>query len=506
MLYILLTLASFQNPVPRPDSSEIMKVLEGLHSPFKDVEFVCEGETKWLVDTTDLFRGVPDRQSGRFQGAYAYRDDGAAYWDSYFKPFDSRRILSTILSLNSTIVVRQSFVLLTVRAGTNPLTSDPVLPTMGLHSSPQLFIYLGYWRRIGYSTKDIEIESIDWDEVNGNRALRLTVNEYPNVSPKSPPANKVRSKYWIDLKRGGHVLKHERYRGSNLIGRTDKVVLASLQSSRGQQIWLPIHAEFDTFWWLKGYSETPLFHETYNVVRGSVVLNSGLTDERFSVEWKGHKAETAQLKRARQEFASTPRAPETPRLRTDPAGVPGIPRAAARGSGPPGQATRRISFLAAWMGFGHRSPGESGRSWRRHSHRRFHHEASRFMNGIVTSRLTRCAALFWITSSYGPGAWADEIVRPLTSRNTIVGRSPWTRCSRSKAEQPTSTPCEHDCPPRSTGTFDGRAQRCYRACGISLVGIKLSATPAPDRPVLVFLNRDEHGHFLVVRPWVIPAS
>ena len=256
MLHILLMLASLQNPEPSLDGNEIMKLLEGLHAAIKDFEFVCEGETKWVVDTTDMFRDAPDNQSGLFQGVYAYRQDGAAYWDQYFKPFDPRADFqhNTFAQLKG----RQSKVYRIPDRGSrfHAVQVGRGSPTeLGSPFSPQIFIYLGYWRRLGYSTTDIEIESLDWDDVDGNRTLRLIINEYPHprVSASKCAPAKLWSKYWIDLKRGGHVLKHERYRGSNLIARMDKIALASMRSPDGQQIWLPIQGEFDTYW---GFPDT----------------------------------------------------------------------------------------------------------------------------------------------------------------------------------------------------------------------------------------------------------
>jgi hypothetical protein len=40
-----------------------------------------------------------------------------------------------------------------------------------------------------------------------------------------------------------------------------------------------------------------------------------------------------------------------------------------------------------------------------------------------------------------------------------------------------------------------------RACGLVLIGVRLrKRNHAPDRPALVYLQREDHGHFLVVRP------
>jgi hypothetical protein len=39
-----------------------------------------------------------------------------------------------------------------------------------------------------------------------------------------------------------------------------------------------------------------------------------------------------------------------------------------------------------------------------------------------------------------------------------------------------------------------------RSCGLELMGIRLPHSGVPDRPALVYLERDGHGHFVVVRP------
>ena len=40
-----------------------------------------------------------------------------------------------------------------------------------------------------------------------------------------------------------------------------------------------------------------------------------------------------------------------------------------------------------------------------------------------------------------------------------------------------------------------------RSFGLTLTGVKFSqSSRAPDRPALVFLKQDDHGHFLIVRP------
>lgn len=297
-------------------------MLERLHSPFKDLQFVCEGETRWVVDTGDMYREAPDSLSGRFQGTFAYRQDGAVIWDVYAKPFDTRAEFrhDTYAQLGG----RSSKVFRTPdrRSLREPVQEGSGSPgILGAPISPQLFFYLGYWRSRGYSSGRLQVDSVEWDETDGNSTLHLKIDETPQSIPKGRSLAKVRSEYWLDMKRGGHVLLHERYRDSRLIARTHRVLLQDFKSPGGQKLWLPVHAEFETFWWLKGFSDTPLFREIYDVVLGSVVLNAGLSDERFSVRATERNASSPLLRGIRSQFDATPPRPQPPRQRTDPAGI-----------------------------------------------------------------------------------------------------------------------------------------------------------------------------------------
>jgi len=61
---------------------------------------------------------------------------------------------------------------------------------------------------------------------------------------------------------------------------------------------------------------------------------------------------------------------------------------------------------------------------------------------------------------------------------------------------------ESHLPPRErTGRSMSDLRDTARAFGLTLTGVKLTRSDrAPDRPALVFLRREDHGHFLVVRP------
>jgi len=314
---IFLSMISFQVSGPRLDGEELMRLLEGLHSEVRDFELVYEGEIRDAETAPEELKkiGSPRRQCS-FQGSYAYRSvDGAAYLDLFEKRLDPTQddIRSTYAQLRG-----KSFEL--VRS---PDQKGSRLPSIGqtgpvgafgFPGSPERFLYMRQWRSIGYSIGGAGYECEGWEEIDGNAVLRISID----YAPKAPW--RVIWRYWIDLKRGGHVLREEMRKGADLWWRLDGVQLARVKAGTGKEIWFPVRAEFDSFLFGTKVQASPVLHESYRVVQGTLVFNRGLPDERFSIEWKGHRAETATLKKAAEEYRSTPKLALS-RLRTDPARV-----------------------------------------------------------------------------------------------------------------------------------------------------------------------------------------
>ena len=272
-----------------------MKVLEGLHADIRDFELVCEGEIR-DAETAPAglkLEGSPLRQAS-FQGSYAYRAvDGAAYLDLFKKHFDPGQadLRTTYAQLKGTssevaraLDSRGSGVpIIKQIRGVGSLTSLP----------PERFLFLRRWRGLGYSFDGQGYKCEGWEEIDGNPVLRFSIDN----APKSPNARHVVFHYWIDLKRGGHVLRVEMRMGPDLWWRLDGVQLARVKLGAAKEIWFPVRAEFDSFLFNRKVLQSPVFHESYRVVQGTLVFNRGLPDERFSIEWKGHQAETPASRR-----------------------------------------------------------------------------------------------------------------------------------------------------------------------------------------------------------------
>lgn len=315
MLHALLVSLLIVGQTPPMDGEQLMEVLRGLHAGIQDFQLVCEGRVECPAADSEAER---QKWESRFQGTYAYRAaDGAAYLDLYTKRASSE---ASFLRKTCASVKAKRFES-TLSSDQKHLAFGPVegvgAPRVftGI-GSPERFIYINLWLQMSYSFHRYGYLFKGWEDVDGHPAVHVIVDE----NPKSVEANKFTSHYWIDLGRGGHVIKKEFYQGAKMWYRLHEVRLALVPAGRGKEVWFPLQATMDTF--LRGTEilQTPVFHEIYYVVSGTLVLNQGLGDERFSINWKGPVARSEAFDRIARDYRASPSRPiAVPR--TDPVGV-----------------------------------------------------------------------------------------------------------------------------------------------------------------------------------------
>ncbi|MGC8642607.1 MAG: hypothetical protein ACP5XB_22345 [Isosphaeraceae bacterium] len=297
---------------------QFMRVLRGLHSDIHDVEFLCEGTvTRMSVPSESGAVGTTETWN-RFQSRYAFREDGAEYLDLYARhPDPSNFLHRRIAQLRGALADTREYPdmkgVSSLRRRENASTG-----TCTFEGSPERFLKLWYWRQLDYSVARIEFTHEGWEEIGGTPTARINIDEFP----KNHVPYKKWSRYWVDLEHGGHVVRHEHYWGSNLVFRVHNVVLAPVLDEQKRRLWFPTHAEFDSFADGVGkYRRTPVFHECYDVVNGSLVLNRVLPDSRFSLDWKPPRPDSDGLAKGRKDFKATPMKPPPQPLSNDPVSV-----------------------------------------------------------------------------------------------------------------------------------------------------------------------------------------
>ncbi len=129
----------------------------------------------------------------------------------------------------------------------------------------------------------IRYEFVGWEEVEGHKCAVVNFFGILKATGERVWANT----YWLDLERGGHALKVEKYAEGQLAARTFDIRLAEVETVDGKTVWFPISGSYETFGnGLFTYSKNPVTRQTYEVLRGSLRINQSLKDARFTLDWK----------------------------------------------------------------------------------------------------------------------------------------------------------------------------------------------------------------------------
>jgi hypothetical protein len=152
--------------------------------------------------------------------------------------------------------------------------------------------------------KDLGAESID-----GRHCVRIEFDAVVGA----PPDQAIRSRYWVDLERGGHPLRVEHRREDRLLSRI-QIRLANCDADDRPKVWFPIEGWMESFAFNDQYSTSALFKETITIVPSSLRINQNLPDSVFQIDSNGGVTDTTNLARVKDEFLHPP---PKPKLRTD---------------------------------------------------------------------------------------------------------------------------------------------------------------------------------------------
>ena len=271
-----------RQPITRED---LIDVLKAAHADLRDVEFIYEGGI-WSHQNPDWHRVPPQlrrsstppepglRQS--FQARFAYRSDGVAHLDLYTwgEPEDSSREVS--LLLGDGILHRQAFYPGGGPAGVSSSEPGWIGGLFGSYLPLNLHLHL---RLVGLLQQPWwEYEFGGWEEVDGRDCLVVKLHRGPNHSATDT--------FWIDLERQGHPLRYEDTVGSKLIHRITDVVLRQTRTRDSKTVWFPVKCRHLRYEDLFTVVKTPVSETDYGVVRETLLINQGLGDERFSLDYQ----------------------------------------------------------------------------------------------------------------------------------------------------------------------------------------------------------------------------
>lgn len=309
-----LSLVSHQEP--NIDGPRLASILKTLHDKLQDVEFLWEATTE-LVDVETLAKPNSNQYDNTSQSSYAYRNkDGATYLDHLEKPSDPnksplrmRRVILNGKMEKSTTSSDQPKGFGGVRKETaNP--GSAMVP-----GSPERIFDYARWREFIRKPDIWGVKFIGWEDIGGHRCAHVDIDYTPGAPVPS------RLNVWVDLERDGHILKQEFSHKNNLWFRVDQVSLAQFPLPKGGQIWLPTGGVFNSFAQAGTYKEDPVLRESHHLVRGSLRLNQGLRDDRFSANWPGEVRLNSNMSGGKGSTSTAINSLSNPQERIDPEGV-----------------------------------------------------------------------------------------------------------------------------------------------------------------------------------------
>ena len=137
---------------------------------------------------------------------------------------------------------------------------------------------------------------------------------YPGeTTPKEKTVSEV---FWVDLNRGGHVVRHERrMQGENVAGLTT-VRLRRFEPRPGKFVWLPGSGRVESRLSSSKdrkliYHTTPIWYETYDLLPPNLRIDQGVKDEAFSVRPRTGDRVSDQIRKAQYEFGQYMIRPKT---------------------------------------------------------------------------------------------------------------------------------------------------------------------------------------------------
>jgi hypothetical protein len=254
------------------DRQQLLRILNATWAEVRDVEFLYEGSIRALGRDEQ----GPGDFDDDFQGIFAFRHDNAASLYTFVWPADRKKpMVLKVSNLFKGRYGRRSRL-----PDSRPSPSSPdrvqkgvVASLLGPHSPLNFFLMPLLIELL--RDESTPFESLGWEDVGGHRCLKVRLGP-PGIYEKI---------YWLDIERGGHPLKYEVLLRSNLRMRRLDIELTRFRLADGKPCWLPVQGKTHSYVKSGGLSKTPVFEEIYHIIRGTVHINRGLSDSRFSLDW-----------------------------------------------------------------------------------------------------------------------------------------------------------------------------------------------------------------------------
>ena len=299
MRSLLVSLTLFLGVDDKPDKSLLTGLLEAAHAPIQDLTLEYEGKMTFPQAGHSEIHDA-DGLHDDYSGVIAERRDGAVSIDIYHRYYNREHEISreTIAMLGDRCEIYSRTV--DQRGASGEVVGahfSRLSPSGSMYRVRFALDLMGLLRDVNWSVTQEGSEIID-----GHQCLVVKFSFVPD--------SQHTQRFWIDLERGGHVLKYEQLIGNYVRMRAYDIALVQFKDSQGHAIWIPVSGIWEAYESFdKDKSSTigkkATNRETYTVLPESVRLNTGLKDDRFSVKFANGTLITDKLRRVQYQFGQT---------------------------------------------------------------------------------------------------------------------------------------------------------------------------------------------------------
>jgi hypothetical protein len=296
ILSILLSVAPDDAGARKDDVQFLIHSIEAVQQPIGDFRCEFEGTIRFKGKVAEDMKLGGDGLYESFSGVFIWKTGG----DTHSESLNRRASDGQVARETLVIRMREHQAERYHRLNDGPigvaLIEDPKQVNSSLPSCLGSIFLIDQIKRDA-SDKDLEASVYD-DDIEG-RQLRVL-----NIALAGVPGSLIR-RYWIDLRRNGHVVRQENYQpGKVMIGRLD--IKLSPFKLGDREVWMPTHGDS------AGYvafvdnrvvvTKEPTSLNTIHVLAGTLEFNKRPGPEAFTIKYKPGTPISDNLRKLTYEF------------------------------------------------------------------------------------------------------------------------------------------------------------------------------------------------------------
>lgn len=300
MLYVIMYAAivalSVGDAPGKDDARLLIDTIETLQQPVEDFRCEFEGTIRYQGEEAKKLKLGDDGLYDSFSGVFIWKRGGDTHSDSLH-----RRAPDGMIARESLVVrMRENQAEQYHRLNDAPLGYSVIKSPKEANSwDPGCLGWIFLLDKMKRDIADDGFEAtVEDDQIEG-RPLKVL-----NIALKGAPDPSF-FRYWIDLRRNGHVVRQESYApGKVVVSRLD-VKLASFKVGDAE-VWMPVHGEYSSHAGVVDkrpvVTKEPTFLESIYVVDGTMEFNKRPGRDVFTIKYKPGTPVSDHLRKLEYEF------------------------------------------------------------------------------------------------------------------------------------------------------------------------------------------------------------